>query len=405
MEEIRKNWASFRGPEGAGISTHKNVPTSWNGKSGEGIVWKSEITLPGHNSPIVWEDRVFVSGADPNTREVYCFDAPSGKLLWRGSVKAVAPPPAEPLDLGKETSYAAPTLVTDGRRVCAIFPNGDVGCFDFEGKRLWTKNLGMPDSAYGYASSPALYKNLLLIQYDHGDVEDDKSRLIALNTFSGRVVWQVKRPVPGSWASPIVADVNGQYQLITCADPWVIAYDPNNGTELWRAECIGGDVAPSPIYVRGSSKGEGMDFGKGLVFVVEPYGKLVAIRPDGRGDVTKTHIAWSIEDSTPDICSPVSNGELIFMLTTDGLLICCRVADGKKVWEEDLRMDFYASISLVGQRLYLLSGKGVMLIVEAGTKYKQIGTCELGENCSASPAFADGRIYIRGQTNLYCIGK
>lgn len=418
MEEISKNWAGFRGPGGSGISTHRNVPTNWNGKTGEGIVWKAEVPLPGHNSPIVWENRVFVSGADPNKREVYCFDASSGKLLWQGTVKAVAPPPDEPLELGKETSYAAPTMVTDGRRVCAIFPNGDVGCFDFEGKQLWSKNLGTPDSAYGYTSSLALYKNLLLIQYDQGDVEDEKSKLIALKTFSGRIAWQVKRPVPGSWASPIVADVNGQYRVITCGDPWVIAYDPNNGAELWRAECLGGDVAPSPIYVPHQNRPEPdlypdankpapkkTDFRAGLIFAIEPYGKLVAIRPDGRGDVTKTHIAWSVEDSTPDICSPVSTGELIFLLTTDGLLICYKVADGKKLWEEDLRMDFLASPSLVGDRLYLLSGKGVMFIVAAGAEYKELGKCELGEDCCASPAFADGRIYIRGEANLYCIGK
>ena len=147
------------------------------------------------------------------------------------------------------------------------------------------------------------------------------------------------------------------------------------------------------------------DFGAGLVFVIEPYAKLVAIRPDGRGDVTKTHIAWSMEENAPDICSPVSNGKLIFLLTIDGLLSCYRVVDGKKLWEEDLRVDFYTSASLVGDRLYLLSEKGVMFIVEAGTQYKQIGTCELGENCYASPAFGNGRIYIRGETNLYCIGK
>ena len=121
----------------------------------------------------------------------------------------------------------------------------------FEGKEMWSRNLGVPDSTYGYASSLAMYRNLLLIQYDQAAAEDNKSSMIALDTFSGMTVWETKRPVPGSWTSPIVVKIEDQNQLITCGDPWVIAYDPLNGTELWRADCLGTDVAPSPIYAGG----------------------------------------------------------------------------------------------------------------------------------------------------------
>ncbi|MDH4238109.1 MAG: PQQ-binding-like beta-propeller repeat protein [Phycisphaerae bacterium] len=391
MEEIRKNWPRFRGPGGLGISAYTNVPASWNGKTGEAILWKSKVPLPGHNSPIVWGDRVFVTGADPNVRQVYCFDALSGNLLWNRGVKSA--PQGKPLEVMEEDGpgYAAPTAVTDGRRICAIFPTGDVGCFNFDGKNLWTRNLGTPDSGYGYAASLAMYRNLLLIQYDQGGAEDGLSKLIALDTFTGRTVWETKRPVPNSWSSPIVAEIGNQHQIITCADPWVIAYEPN-GTELWRAKCLGGEIAPSPIYAAGR------------IFAIEPYSTLVAIKPDGRGDVTKTHIDWSIEENTPDISCPVSNGEFIFLLTTEGMLTCYKTADGKKVWEKDLLMNFLASPSLVGDRLYLLSEKGVMLIAEISTEYKELAKCQLGENCLASPAFMDGRIYIRGLQNLYCIG-
>ncbi|HUS71887.1 MAG TPA: PQQ-binding-like beta-propeller repeat protein, partial [Sedimentisphaerales bacterium] len=154
-DEISKNWPSFRGPGGLGVSAYTNVPASWNGTTGQGIIWKSKVPLPGHNSPIVWEDRVFVTGADPNMREVYCFDALSGKLLWQGDVTSVPQGTTEPIDVMEDTGYAASTAVTDGRRVCAIFATGDVGCFDFDGKKLWVRNLGVPDSAYGYASSLA----------------------------------------------------------------------------------------------------------------------------------------------------------------------------------------------------------------------------------------------------------
>jgi outer membrane protein assembly factor BamB len=219
------------------------------------------------------------------------------------------------------------------------------------------------------------------------------SKMIALDGFTGQTVWETKRPVPNSWSSPIVTEIGDQFQLLTCGDPWVIAYDPAKGTELWRAKCLTGDIAPSLIYANG------------LVFAIEPYSKLVAVRPDGRGDVTETHIAWSIDEGAPDICSPVSNGELIFLLATEGFLTCYKVADGKRLWEQDLRENFWASPSLVGDKLYLLTEEGVMFIVQAGAEYKELARCELGEECRASLAFADGRIYIRGLENLYCIGK
>ena len=394
MDDIAKNWASFRGPNGAGISTHANVPSRWNGKTSEGILWKTEVPLPGNNSPVVWGDRVFLSGADPNNRQVFCFDTATGGLLWKGDVLGLPKKSnEEPLEMMEETGFAAPTVATDGRRVYAIFPTGDVGCFDFKGKKVWEKNLGRPDSAYGYSSSLAIYQNLLLIQYDQGGVEDGISELIAIDGFSSRIVWQKKRPVGNSWSSPVVASIGEQFQLLTCADPWVIAYNPADGAELWRANCLSGDIASSPIYANG------------LVFVIEPYSKLVAIKADGKGDITKTHIAWVSEEGGPDICSPVSNGESIFLLATEGLLECYNVSDGKRLWEKDLQEYFLASPSLVGNNLYLLSEKGVMFIAEAEPEYKELAKCELGEKCHASPAFADGRIYIRGVENLYCIGS
>jgi outer membrane protein assembly factor BamB len=184
----------------------------------------------------------------------------------------------------------------------------------------------------------------------------------------------------------------GAPQLITVADPNVVSYNPANGKELWRAKCVGGDLAPSPLYAGG------------LVFAIQPFSQLVAIKPTGQGDVTKTHIAWKGEDGIPDICSPVSDGKYLYLLDSEGLITCYNVADGKKVYEHDLKVPCRASPSIVGDKLYILSLKGVMHIAQAGPEYKELGKCELDEECLSSPAFLDGRIYIRGVKNLYCIG-
>jgi outer membrane protein assembly factor BamB len=392
-EEMRQQWPRFRGPGGAGISAYTNVPIRWNGKTGEGILWESRVPLPGRNSPVVWKDRVFLSGADPNGRQVYCFDAAKGQLLWTGDVPTVPLPQDKELKLMEDTGYAPSTVATDGRRVYAIFPTGDVAAFDFQGRRLWHKNLGLPDNSYGYASSLETYQKLVLIQFDQGDGKEGKSRFIALDGTSGRVAWEAKRETANSWTSPIVVDVAGQPQLITVAKPLVISYNPANGAELWRAKCVGGDVAPSPVCAGG------------FVFAIEPYSQLVAVRADGKGDVTKTHVAWHMEDSGPDICSPVSDGRYVYTLESGGLLLCCNVADGKKLYEMDIKEEARASPSIVGDKLYLLDMKGVMHIAQLGPVYKEIARCELGEECFASPAFADGRIYLRGVDKLYCVGK
>jgi outer membrane protein assembly factor BamB len=385
------NWPRFRGPGGLGISAYTNILTSWDATTGEGIIWKSKVPLPGHNSPIVWGNRVFLSAADQHKRNVYCFDAFSGRLLWQESVENLRPRESEPPDIMADTGYAAPTMVTDGRRACAIFPTGDIACFDYDGKKLWARNLGLPDNPYGYASSLTIYRNLVLVQYDQAMPEDNKSKLIALDVLSGEITWQTNRPVAASWTTPIVINVKGRDQLITAGDPWLIAYDPVTGTEIWRANCLGADIAPSPVYAGG------------LVFAIEPHSHLVAVRPDGKGDVTETHIAWTFEENIPEICSPVSNGQLIFLLATNGTLTCLNVTDGKKLWEKDLETYSQASPSLVGDCLYLLSETGSMFILEAAADFRQIARCEVGEPCFASPAFADGRIYIRGTENLYCI--
>jgi outer membrane protein assembly factor BamB len=392
-DQISKNWPQFRGPNGQGIATAQNIPITWDVNTGDGIIWKKQVPLPGFNSPIVWGNRIFLSGANVNEQKIFCFDTQSGQILWARSVETIVSKEAEALEIGEDTGYAAPSMVTDGRRVCAIFPTGDIGCFDFDGKKLWMKNLGIPDSTYGYASSLAMYRNLVIVQYDQAADDDGKSKVIGLNFLSGGIMWEIKRSVGGSWMSPVVVQTGNGPQLIAGGEPLLIAHNPANGAEIWRAECLGSDLAPSPIVVND------------MAISIEPYTKMTAYKTDGSGDVTETHLVWTNEDYAPDIPSSVSDGKYIYVPDTSGIVACLNVSDGTKVWEQDLVGSFQASATLVDDKLYLLSYKGIMHILQTGAEYKEIVRTQLGEKCFASPAFMDGRIYIRGQKNLYCIGN
>lgn len=392
MDQKREQWHRFRGPGGAGVSLTTDAPTAWNGESGEGILWKTPVPLPGRNSPVVWGKRVFLAGATEDKREVFCFDADSGQLLWRGDVPTSPAVADAQIEVMEDTGYSASTTATDGRRIYAIFATGDVVAFDFNGRRLWHKNLGVPDSMYGYASSLDTYQDRVIVQYDQGHGEEGVSRLYALDGASGEPVWETPRDVPNSWTSPIVVDVEGRAQVITLTDPWLVGYDAGTGEEIWRADCASGDVAPSPIYAGG------------LVLAIEPYSRMAAVDPTGHGDITETHIAWESMELAPDICTPVSDGQRVYVLDGGGLMICSNLTDGEMVYEHDFREMFMASPSIAGDKLYTLSEDGVMFIAQTGSEYEEITRCELGEMCFASPAFVGSRIYIRGERNLYCIG-
>jgi outer membrane protein assembly factor BamB len=394
-EEAAKMWPRFRGPGGLGIAAYTNVPTAWNAKSGENILWKADVPLPGNSSPVVWGKHIFLTGASETERKVFCFDAEKGTLLWQQEAPGTPQSTASPPKINDDTGFAASTAATDGRRVYAIFANGDLAAFDFQGKLAWSRSLGVPDNSYGHAASLATYKNLLLVQVDQATAKDKKSKLLALDAASGKTVWQADRPVASSWTTPIVIHAADRDQLITSADPWVTAYNPADGSEIWRAHCMRQDVAPSPI------------FADGIVYVANQFPCLAAIRADGSGEVTKTHVLWKGEDGLPDTCSPLATKEYVFLLASEGTLTCYDAKKGDKLWEKDFETaTFAASPSLVGNRLYLIGTEGKSWIVEPGKEEaKIVGQADVGENCVATPAFQDGRMYLRGKDHLFCIGK
>jgi outer membrane protein assembly factor BamB len=419
-EEIRTAWSRFRGPDGSGISPYTNLPETWDVPANKNVLWKTPVPLPGYNSPIVCGKRVFLSGATASRRQVFCFNAVTGQLLWQQNAPSApaSAKPATPQGAADEASstpapeapesereyrpparadFASSTLATDGRRVFAIFANGDLAAFDYGGNVVWSKSLGVPDSMYGHAASLLVYKDMLLVPLDQGgEAKAGRSKLLALDAATGAPVWQKTRPVRASWTTPIVIHTAGGDQLVTSSEPWVIAYDPKDGSELWRAKGLKFDVAPSPVFAGGL-----------VLAAANEQSPLLAIRPDGKGDVSRSHVLWKAADNMPDLCSPVATDAAVYLLSSNGLVTGYDTRTGDMLWELNLgKFHAMSSPSLVGNRLYLIADNGKGLVLEPGkSACKKLGTTDLGEPCATSPAFQSGRIYLRGKKNLFCIGK
>ena len=383
QEELFENWPSFRGPGGNAVAGHDYAPVFWDGITGDGILWKAAVLKPGLNSPIIWQDLLFISGADEDGQEVYCFDRHTGEIIWTREVKDIPGSPAEPPEVSEDTGLAAPTMTTDGRRVFAIFPTGDIVSFDFEGSRVWAKNLGVPENHYGHASSLIMYKNRLLVQYD-GAAE---AKLIALDAATGETAGEITREVMTSWASPIVVNTGSRFELILNATPLVVSYDPETGEELWSVECLMGEVGPSPAYA------------DGIVFAVNQYALLAAI------NIETKQIVWEAYDDLPDAPCPLATDRFLILPTSYGVVTCFNAKNGDIYWTHEFDKGFYSSPILVGDKVYLMDRSGVTHIFMAGEEFVSLGDPQLGERSDTTPAFKDGRIYIRGKSHLFCIGN
>jgi outer membrane protein assembly factor BamB len=381
-EDVR--FANFRGPGGNGIASQKNIPTNWNGTTGENIDWKVAIPLRGFNSPIIWGDKLFLSGAKESKREVYCLDRNTGAFLWTVKVENVPGSPTKEPEVANYTGHAAPTMATDGNKVFAIFSNGDIVGIDMDGNQVWARNLGAPVNHYGHSSSLFVYKDKILVQYD----QKNKKQFMALSVNTGETVWSKKRDVKISWASPVIVNTGKRMEAILAAEPFVISYDPETGNELWRIDCIAGEVGPSIAYA------------DGIVFSVNDYSKLAAIKIG-----PTPQILWESEDYLSDIPSPVATDKYLIMPTSYGVIVCYDAKTGNILWEKEIDNPIYASPMLVEGNVYVIDKQGIMYIFKADKEYIQVAQSELGEKIVCTPAFADGKIYLRGYDNLYCIGK
>ena len=378
----KTNFPFFRGQDSRGMAGGSGYPVEWDGNTGKNIEWKIQLPLAGKSSPVIWEDKIFITGAEGNQCDVYCIDKNSGSVLWTGSAANIPGEPSELPDMNREAGLAVSTAATNGISVCAIFANGNLACFDMEGKQRWSKNIGLPKNIYGYSSSLLIYDNLLLVQFD----SNEKISLIGFDLDTGDQKWETLRQGRPVWSSPVLAYFGGTPQVIINGNPAVSGFDAVTGKQLWSLECMSGDVAPS-VAVNTT-----------MTYAVTDYAKLTAIKPG-----TGASIVWEDNSFTPDVSSPVATDEYLFLSTGNGDVACYNSEKGDTLWTHYFQDQFYASPMLADDMVYLLDRSGVMHIVQAGSEFKQISEAALGETADCTPAFSDKKIYIRGSKNLYCI--
>lgn len=385
-EDMLIQWPSFRGPGGYGVAHFTTAPVNWDLQAGEGIRWNVEAPQGSFNSPVVWGARLFLSGATKELREVYCYDTETGQLLWRQALPAFAGTPETPPKVSEDTGYAAPTMAVHGDRAFAIYATADIACFDFEGRLLWGRNLGVPENHYGHASSLIAFGDKVYVQLD----DSKQPRLLALNAATGEDVWSAGRKKI-SWASPACAPTPFGFQLLLASELDVDGYEPETGTLLWTQEGLDGEVAPSPTI-----SGD-------VVFVGNEYAMATAVRLSGSTEAVQSEIIWQWEESLPEVASPTSSDDYFYIATSLGEIICLDKNTGEEVWLHEFDQGFYSSPIRVGDRIYVADLQGTMQIFGTGQEFALIAALDLGEPVYATPAYLDGRMYVRTESRLMCI--
>jgi len=384
-------WPCWRGPRGDGTCIEQNVPTNWDPA---GALWKTELPGKGHASPIVWGNRVLTVTALPATQQrvLLCLDRNTGNILWQ---QTVVQGPLQKIH--KENSYASGTPATDGRRVYVTFRVGDeivVAAHDVAtGKQLWLVKPGTHAGEWGFSNEPVLFKDTVIVD---GDGKGD-SFLVALDRNTGKTRWRLSRTHKGiSYSAPLIRDMAGRTQMIQCGDRCVTSFDPDTGDQLWTVDGPSQEFVGTPVY---SEKA-------GLVFVSSSWPKrvLLAIRPDGSGNVTETHIAWRHTKGAPYVPSMIVADDFLLSVNNGGTAFCYDAATGNVHWEEKLGRH-HASPVLVNGLLFFINDDGQINVIKPGPDFNRVAQYELGQSCYASPAISDGQVFLRGFQHLFCLSQ
>jgi outer membrane protein assembly factor BamB len=377
------NHNAFRGNNSNGTSTARNLPTTWNLSRGTNIAWKAEVPREGMSSPVINGNKVFITGADNDAREMYCYDLTNGQLLWRLAASDIPGSPATMPSL-HYVKLASSTVATNGNQVAAIFASGDLICADMDGNRLWARNLGVPDNHYGYASSLITFGNLLIVQYDNRN----NPRVMAFDMATGAERWSRPRTERNlNWGSPMIANINNVPKLILIGNPGITAYNPSNGQQLWRVEALSGEPGPSAVSANG------------IVFAAQEYSNLVAING------TDGTIMWSNNLYLPDTSSPIATADYVYVATDYGVFAAFDAQTGELQIEHELIDGFYSSPMIADGKIYLINRAGKVHVFTADKEFRLLEAFETGENTDATPAFTDGKIVIRTEKTLYAVKR
>ncbi len=434
------NWPAFRGEHAAGVADGQNLPEAWDAEKGTAIKWKTRIPGLAHSSPIVWGDKVFVTTAvsskpdasfkrglygDGDASEdrsvhqwkVYCLDKKSGKVLWEQI--AYQGEPKEKRHI--KSTYASSTPVTDGRYVVAFFGSQGVYAYDMKGKLAWKRDLGRinlgaynaPDYEWGTASSPTIYKDLVILQVDTSDKDD---YLLALNLKTGEVAWKTPREELPSWGTPTIypgpsaagATAKGKprAELITNASNFIRGYDPMTGKELWRLGGSSQITAPTPVF-----DGDMILVASGR----RPEAPIFVIRAGASGDITlkpeqtsSEHIVWTRQRAGSYMPTPLIYNGLVYVLRNQGIFSSYDLKTGDMKYEERIPHQgsgFSGSPVAADGKIYLPSEDGDIFIVKAGEKFELLGKGAVGQPLMATPAISGGLLLVRGEKDLFAIGR
>ncbi|MDA0806680.1 MAG: PQQ-binding-like beta-propeller repeat protein [Planctomycetota bacterium] len=404
-----ENWPGWRGPRGDGTSLEKNVPISWDGAEGRNVAWKVAIPGEGHASPTVWGDRIFVVSCLPETksRVLISLDRRTGKQLWQ---KTVVESPLE--SKHSLNSFASSTPTTDGKLVYVAFLKVDghtvpapnvgkprpitpgemvVAAYDFEGNQQWMTKPGEFISAHGFCSCPVIFEDLLIVNGDH----DGDSYVVALNRATGDTVWKTpRRHKTRSYVTPIIREINGRQQMVFSGSKCIVSLDPRTGKMLWNVEGPTEQYVASMVY----------DNEKFYMAAGFPTHHVMAVRPDGQGDVTDSHVSWHTQEVKCYVPSPVLVDKYLIVADDRGTANCFETTKGERLWQGRMGSHFSASLVTAGGLVYFQADDGTTRVVKPGPDMEIVSENELGERSYASPAISEGQLFIRGEKHLFCIG-
>jgi outer membrane protein assembly factor BamB len=387
--EAAQYWSRWRGPTGQGVVSSGSYIDTWSGT--QNVAWKIAVPGRGNSSPVVWRDRIFLTTAYDNGRRVtvLAFRRSDGAQLWETPA-----PASRQSSTHFKNGYASATPVVDGDRVYVSFGSRGVMAVDLNGAVIWQRDLGQMDVYHGTAGSPLLYRDRIILYQD----QFAGSFIAAFDKATGRTLWKTSRQAIVGWGTPVAIRAGDHDEIIVNGQNTVFAYDPDTGRELWRCQGSNEEVIPTPVV------------GHGMVFCSSGRsGPTLAIRPGGRGDVTRTHLAWASPRGSPFVPSPILYGDHLYMVNDmASIATCLDATTGANVWQGRLgvaqREGFSASPVAVDGKVFFTNDDGETFVLRAGPKFELMHVNRIGDATLASPALVDGRWYIRTERSLFAIG-